>query len=94
MATPFNSSYGAEISIPGLPKLPRVQDGGPYYNAVDEHYLTTMGTRLISGRGITAEDRDGKAVVRPARFSLVYRNRGGRWLIMDHHSSVVPAPAQ
>jgi len=63
MATPFNSSYGAEISIPGLPRLPHVRDGGPYYNAVDEHYLTTMGTRLISGRGITVEDRATRARV-------------------------------
>jgi len=63
MATPFSSAWGAEISIPGLPKLPRVPDGGPYYNAVDEHYLTTMGTRLISGRGITAEDRATRARV-------------------------------
>jgi predicted permease len=63
MATPFSSTYGAQISVPGLEKPPRVPDGGPYYNAVDEHYLTTMGTRLISGRGITAEDRAVRARV-------------------------------
>src|SRR5450759_720750 len=26
------------------------------------------------------------------RFSFVYRNRDGRWLIVDHHSSAVPLP--
>jgi len=36
--------------------------------------------------------RDGKEITVPARFSFVYRNHGGRWLIVDHHSSAVPAP--
>lgn len=26
----------------------------------------------------------------PARFSFVYRNEKGRWLIMEHHSSLFP----
>ena len=39
-----------------------------------------------------ALDAAGKPVSRPARFSFVYRNRDGRWLIVDHHSSAVPAP--
>jgi len=30
---------------------------------------------------------------RLARFSFVYRIRVRRWLILDHHSSVVPAPS-
>ena len=36
--------------------------------------------------------RDGQLVTRPARFSLVYRQRDGRWMIVDHHSSFVPPP--
>jgi uncharacterized protein (TIGR02246 family) len=39
-----------------------------------------------------ARDAAGKPVSRAARFSFVYRNRDGRWLIVDHHSSAVPAP--
>jgi len=35
--------------------------------------------------------RDGKPINIAARFSFVYRNRDGRWLIVDHHSSTVPA---
>lgn len=31
--------------------------------------------------------------IQPARFSFTYRNRSGRWLIVDHHSSAVPATA-
>jgi len=63
MAAPFLMTFGTRITVPGLPVLPRVDDGGPYYNAVDEHFMKTMGTRLLSGRGITAEDRATKARV-------------------------------
>jgi len=28
----------------------------------------------------------------PARYSFTYRKKEGRWLIVDHHSSPVPAP--
>jgi hypothetical protein len=38
--------------------------------------------------------RDGKPVTTAARFSFVYRNRDGRWVIVDHHSSAVPTPPQ
>ena len=34
--------------------------------------------------------RDGKEVRVPARFVFVYRRDAGRWLIVSHHSSVVP----
>jgi uncharacterized protein (TIGR02246 family) len=35
--------------------------------------------------------RNGQPDPRPARFSFTYRLRDGRWLIVDHHSSSVPA---
>jgi uncharacterized protein (TIGR02246 family) len=38
------------------------------------------------------ESRDGKSVAVPARYTLVYRNRENKWLIVDHHSSLVPPP--
>jgi len=46
---------------------------------------------LNTGTYTFSEDRDGKPIIRPSRFSFVYRNRNGRWLIIDHHSSAVPA---
>ena len=46
---------------------------------------------INTGTYTFSEDRDGKPITRPARFSFVYRNRDGRWLIVDHHSSAVPA---
>ena len=36
--------------------------------------------------------RDGKPINIAARFSFAYRNQNGRWVIIDHHSSVVPTP--
>jgi uncharacterized protein (TIGR02246 family) len=36
--------------------------------------------------------KDGDAKSLPARYSFVYRNRDGNWLIVDHHSSAMPAP--
>jgi len=35
----------------------------------------------------------GQARVVPARFSMTYRRDGDRWLIVDHHSSAMPAPS-
>ena len=68
----------------------------PSYKAViGEQRIRVYGdTAINSGTYTFSEDRDGKPTSRPARFSFVYRNRDGRWLIVDHHSSVVPAPPQ
>ena len=34
--------------------------------------------------------RDGKQEPIPARYSMVFRHHGGKWLIVDHHSSRAP----
>ena len=68
----------------------------PSYKAVlGEQRIRVYGDMAINtGTYTFSQVDDGKEVIRPARFSFVYRNRGGRWLIVDHHSSAVPAPAQ
>jgi uncharacterized protein (TIGR02246 family) len=68
----------------------------PSYKAVlGEQRIRIYGDIAINTWTYTfSEVRDGKPIDRPARFSFVYRNRGGRWLIVDHHSSAVPPPAQ
>jgi uncharacterized protein (TIGR02246 family) len=68
----------------------------PSYKAVlGEQRIRVYGDIAINtGTYTFSEDRDGKPIVRPARFSFVYRNRDGHWLIVDHHSSAVPAPPQ
>lgn len=52
-------------------------------------FAINTGTYTFIG---PARDAAGKPISRPARFSFVYRNRDGRWLIVDHHSSAVPPP--
>jgi uncharacterized protein (TIGR02246 family) len=54
--------------------------------------VRTWGDTAASTGSYTFTDmRDGQIVRRPARFSFVYRRQNGRWLIVDHHSSSVPA---
>jgi uncharacterized protein (TIGR02246 family) len=66
-----------------------------YKVVLGEQRLRIYGDIAINtGTYTFSEDRDGKPITRPARFSFVYRNRDGRWLIVDHHSSAAPAPAQ
>lgn len=35
---------------------------------------------------------DGREIVSPMRFSFAYRRIGARWMIVNHHSSRIPAP--
>jgi uncharacterized protein (TIGR02246 family) len=64
----------------------------PSYKAVlGEQRIRIYGDIAINtGTYTFFEVRDGKEIIRPARFSFVYRNRNGHWLIVDHHSSAVP----
>ena len=77
---------------------------GEYFNilrTVPPSYKAVLGDQRIriygdiainTGTYAFSEVRDGKEIIRPARYSFVYRNRDGRWLIVDHHSSAVPEP--
>ena len=48
-------------------------------------------TAASTGSYTFTDMRDGQAVRRPARFSFVFHKQEGRWMIVDHHSSSVPA---
>ena len=62
--------------------------------AIGEQRIRVYGdTAIDSGTYTFWVTRDGKQEPVPARYSLVYRNRDGKWLIVDHHSSRVPAPS-
>jgi len=56
-----------------------------------EQHLRVYGDVAVSTGYYTFSDvQDGKEVSRPARYTMVFRNRGGKWLIVAHHSSRVP----
>jgi uncharacterized protein (TIGR02246 family) len=56
-----------------------------------EQHIRVYGDVAVStGYYTFADVRDGQAVSRPARFTMVFRNRDGQWRIVGHHSSEVP----
>lgn len=56
--------------------------------ALGERNIRVFGdTAIDSGTYNFFEMRDGQAKLTPARYTLVYRNRGGKWLIVDHQSA-------
>lgn len=60
---------------------------------VNDQHIRVVGDMAVNTGSYTfANVRDGKRVSNSARFTFVYRNRNGRWLIADHHSSRVPGP--
>lgn len=64
-----------------------------YKGVIGEQHIRVYGDIAVnSGTYTFSETRDGKPLIRPARFSMVYRYHDGRWHIIDHHSSAVPAP--
>jgi uncharacterized protein (TIGR02246 family) len=57
--------------------------------ALGERTIRLFGdTAIDSGTLTLFEMREGQASTTPARYSLTYRNRGGKWLIVDHQSSL------
>lgn len=59
--------------------------------SMGEHRVQVFGRVAINtGFYTRTEMRDGRQVKSPARFSFVYEKRGGRWLIVNHHSSALP----
>jgi uncharacterized protein (TIGR02246 family) len=70
------------------------------FKALPGHKVA-FGDQLIRVYGDTAINtgyytfsyvKDGQPQTIPARYSFVYVKQGGKWLIVDHHSSAVPAP--
>jgi uncharacterized protein (TIGR02246 family) len=56
-----------------------------------EQNIRVYGDVAVNTGYYTFSDvRDGQNTERPARYMLVFRNREGRWLIVGHHSSLVP----
>jgi uncharacterized protein (TIGR02246 family) len=50
------------------------------------------GTAINTGYYTFSYIKDGEKKSLPARYSFTYVKRGDAWLIVDHHSSAMPAP--
>src|SRR5215475_10135810 len=50
------------------------------------------GTAVNTGYYTFSYVKDGETKTLPARYSLTFVKNGDRWLIVDHHSSAMPAP--
>jgi len=60
----------------------------------DSHPRVFGNVAVNSGRYILSYTEEGEPVSIPARFSFVYALEGGKWLIVDQHSSRVPLPTE
>ena len=59
--------------------------------AIGEHRVQLFGdTAVNTGYYTLATRRDGAVVKLPARFTFVFRQREGVWMIVEHHSSARP----
>ena len=71
----------------GMPTQPQ------FRVALGEQRIRVYGSVAINTGYYTFSNvRDGQPVAFPARFSLTFQQRDGRWMIVDHHSSSVPSP--
>jgi uncharacterized protein (TIGR02246 family) len=70
------------------------KDAGKRPNArvtLGEQHIRVYGDVAVNTGDYTFSDvRDGQNVTTPARYTFVYRQRDGKWWIVDHHSSRVP----
>jgi hypothetical protein len=63
---------------------------------VNESHVQVLGPTLAAHYGIytfTLINADKTTKTVGARFSFTYRKEGGRWLIIEHHSSALPESA-
>jgi uncharacterized protein (TIGR02246 family) len=50
------------------------------------------GTAVNTGYYTFSYTKDGEAKTLPARYSFTFVKDGENWMIVDHHSSAMPAP--
>lgn len=56
-----------------------------------EQNVRVLGDVAFNSGAYTFKDnRDGKEIINPSRFSMVFERRGGAWVLLHHHSSRMP----
>jgi hypothetical protein len=61
--------------------------------AIGEQHVRVYGDTAISSGYYTSRNvQDGQEIITPMRFTFVFHRRGGRWMIVAHQSSRMPAP--
>lgn len=55
----------------------------------EQHVRVSGDVGLNSGVYTFSDVRDGQPTSRPARFSMAFQKREGKWVLIDHHSSEV-----
>ena len=93
MSLPFYTSWGTRVAVPGRDSLPRVRDGGPYFNGVTAGYLRTMGMHLLRGRDFTLADQNPAhrvAIVNESFAQLAWPNEDAIGRCVKLGSDTVP----
>lgn len=57
----------------------------------EQHVRVYDDTAINSGYYTSRNVQDGQEIITPMRFTFVFHRRGGRWMIVSHHSSRMPA---
>jgi uncharacterized protein (TIGR02246 family) len=59
--------------------------------SIGEQHIRVYGdVAIATGYNTFSDIRDGKRTPNPARFSMVFHKRDGKWILVDHHSSRLP----
>ena len=58
---------------------------------IGEQHIRVYGdVAIATGYNTFSDMREGKRTPNPARFSMVFHKRDGKWILVDHHSSRLP----
>jgi hypothetical protein len=100
------STYSPEASLWGTvaPALATTSDAvKKYFSAgagivkvkLGEHTLMQLSENVVvdAGRYEFSPSRDGQVSTFPARYTFVLSRQGDKWMIVHHHSSMLPKPS-
>ena len=69
-----------------------IANSGIKIEITDSHPLAFGNIAVNSGSYNLSYEQEGETISTPARFTFVYQLQGGRWVIVEQHSSRVPQP--